>query len=235
MTSQSVVTADELVELVAGTLSYKDVLRVANAVKSDVALQAQLDGLEQLRSELIHAMAFDKRQVTVEAFAENIAQRVERTQAVREKAKTGSTFLSWLGNFFTLSSTPTRFAFGLVAIQAVGIAWLVSGALQTNDGSAASTRTSGPDAKQLGSAPANVTFSVSFDPATPESTVRGLLLELEAQIIAGPSQLGQYKIIVARSRSHLALLKLKEAVFVEQFIEITKDAEQPDARGEDKK
>ena len=235
MASQSNITVDELLELVAGTLSHEDFLRVANAVKRDVALQTQLDGFEQLRGELIQAMDVDKSQVTAEAFAEKIAQRVKSAEAAREKAKTGGTFLSWFSNVFTRSSTPTRFAYGLVAIQAVGIAWLVSGALQTSDGSAASTRTTGPDVKQVSSAPAEVTFSVSFDPATPESTVRGLLLELEAQIIAGPSQLGQYRIVVARSRSHLAVLKLREAVFIEQFIEITKGEKEPNPSGEDKK
>ena len=235
MESQSNISVDELLELVAGTLSHEDFLRVTNAVKSDVALQAQLDGFEQLRRELIQAMDVDKSQDTAEAFAEKIAQRVKSAEAAREKAKIGSTFLSWLSNFFTSTSTPTRLAYGLVAIQAVGIAWLVSGALQTNDGSAVSTRTAGRDVIQLSSVPAEVNFSVSFDPATSESTVRGLLLELEAQIIAGPSQLGEYRIVVARSRSQLAVLKLREAVFVEQFIEIPKDEKKPDARGADKK
>ena len=235
MTSQSSVTVDELLRLVAGTLNHEDFVRVAKAVKDDVALQAQLAGFEQIRSELIDAMVFDKRQVTVKTFAENLAKRVDPSSAAREKANTGSTWISWLNKFFAGSSTPARYAYGLVAIQAVGIAWLVSGALQTYDGLTVSTRTTGADTKQLGAAPASVTFSVSFDPTTPESTIRGLLLELEAQIIAGPSQLGQYKIVVARSRSHLALLKLREAVFVEQVTEIAREAEKPDVKDGDKK
>ena len=235
MTSQSSITVDELLRLVAGTLNHEDFVRVAKAVKDDVALQAQLAGFEQIRSELIDAMVFDKRQVTVETFAENLAKRVDPSSAAREKANTGSTRISWLNNFFAGSSTPARFTYGLVAIQTVGIAWMVSGALQTNDGSTVSTRTAGSDTKQLGSAPASVTLSVSFDPTTPESAIRGLLLELEAQIIAGPSQLGQYKIAVARNRTNLALLKLREAVYVEQVTEIAKEAEKPDTKDEDKK
>ena len=235
MTSQSSVTVDELLRLVAGTLNQEDFVRVAKAVKDDVALQAQLAGFEQIRSELIDAMVFDKRQVTVETFAENLAKRVAPSSAAREKANTGSTWTTWLNNFFAGSSMPAGFAYGLVAIQAVGLAWLISGALQTYDGSTASTRTTGADTKQLGAAPASVTFSVSFDPTTPESTIRGLLLELEAQIIAGPSQLGQYKIVVARNRAHLALLKLREAVYVEQVAEIAKEAEKSDVKEGDKK
>lgn len=227
MTSQSSVTVNELLALVAGTLSHEDFLRISKAVKNDAALQAQLAGFEEIRSELIDAMVFDRRQSTVETFAENLVRRVDPSRAAQGKANTDSTWARWLNNFFAGSSTPARFAYGLVAIQAIGIAWLVSGALQTYDGSTESTRTTGADTKQLGATPASVTFSVSFDPTTPESTVRGLLLELEAQIIAGPSQLGQYKIAVARNRSHLALLKLREAVFVEQVTEIAKEADNP--------
>ena len=235
MSAAPSISVDELLALVAGTLNDDDFVRVAKAVKDDVALQAQLAGFEQIRSELIDAMVFDKRQVTVKTFAENLAKRVDPSSAAREKANTGSTWISWLNKFFAGSSAPARYVYGLVAIQAVGIAWLVSGALQTYDGSTVSTRTTGADTKQSGAAPASVTFSVSFDPTTPESTIRGLLLELEAQIIAGPSQLGQYKIVVARSRSHFALLKLREAVFVEQVTEIAREAEKPDVKDGDKK
>ena len=235
MTSQSSITVDELLRLVAGTLKQEDFVRVAKAVKDDVALQAQLAGFEQIRSELIDAMVFDKRQVTVENFAENLAERVAPTSAAQEKVNIGSTWISWLNNFFAGASTPARFAYGLVALQAVSIAWLFSGALQTYDGSTTSTRTAGAESKQLGALPSSATFSVSFDPTTPESTIRGLLLELEAQIIAGPSQLGQYKIVVARNRSYLALLKLREAVFVEQVTEIAKEVDKPDFKDGDKK
>ena len=78
-------------------------------------------------------------------------------------------------------------------------------------------------------------LSVSFEPSTPESSIRGLLLELEAQIIAGPTQLGQYKIEVARNRKPLALLKLKQTNFVEQVTEIAAEPGKADETGGDKK
>lgn len=235
MTLQSSITDDELLGLVAGTLSREEFMRVAQAVKKDVALQAQLAVFEQLRSVLIQAMAFEKSQASVTTFAENVAMRAESADAALEKAKTANIWMGWISNFFSGSSTPVRFAYSLVAIQAIGIAWLLSGALQINDGSTANTRTAGPDTKQLGTAPASITFSISFDPATPESDIRGLLLELEAQIISGPSQLGQYKIVVAHNRSRLALLKLREANFVEQVTELAKEAAVPNAQAGSKK
>lgn len=235
MTSRSSITVDELLGLVAGTLSHEHFVRVANAVKNDVTLQAQLTGFEEIRSELVHAMVFDKRQVTVEDFAESLVRRLEPPSNMRTKLDTAGSWMSRLNNFFADSSTPARFAYGLVAIQAVSMAWLVSGVLQTNDGSTVSTRTAGAEGKQLGAVPSSVIFNVSFDPATPESTVRGLLLELEAQIIAGPTQLGQYKIMVSRNRSHLALLKLREATFVELVIEVAKESEKLGTKDGEKK
>lgn len=241
MTSQPSITADDLLGLVAGVLNHQDFVRIAKAVKNDAALQAQLANFERIRIELDHAIVFDRSQSTAGSFAENLAKRVAPIRIDTENTKPRRTWTGWLHRIYTVSSMPARIAYSLVAVQAVGIAWLVSGAVQFNDGSTASSRTAAPDAKQLGSAPASVTFSVSFDPATPESTVRGLLLELEAQIIAGPSQLGQYKIVVARNRSHLALFKLREAIFVEQATELAKEADKktdldrPDAKDGEKK
>ena len=235
MTSESPISVDDLLALVAGTLEHEDFVRVAKAVRNDAELQAQLASFEKIRSELVYAMVLDKHQVPVATFAENLAKRVEPGSNVRKKASAHSAWTSWLHNFFSASSTPARFAYGLVAIQTVGLAWLINGAIQTNDGSTASTRSAGADTKQLGTVPTNVTFSISFDPATPESTIRGLLLELEAQLIAGPSQLGQYKIVVARNRAHLALLKLREAVFVENVTELAEEVEKPDTKDANKR
>lgn len=235
MSTASNISVDELLALVAGTLDHDDFLRVAKAVKSDAALQAQLAGFENIRSELIKTIIFDRQQVTVDLFAENLVKRIDSLKTAPKNTKTGGSRANWLSRFFTQSPTPARFAYALVVIQAVGITWLVGGAPQIDSGSSSTTRSAGADSKQLGSVPGNVTFSVSFDPATPESTVRGLLLEVEAQIIAGPSQLGQYRIVVARNRSHLALLKLREAGFVEQVTEITFQEEKPAAHDGEKK
>ena len=229
MSAPSSISVDELIALVAGTLNPDDFVRVATAVKSDALLQAQLAAFEKIRNELVHAIVFDKQQVSAELFAENLLTRVMPASTGSEKTKKGSNRANWLSRLFKQSPTPARFAYALVAIQAVGIAWLVGGSLQADNVPYSVTRSATSDSKQLGSVPSNVTFSVSFDPATAESTVRGLLLEVEAQIIAGPSQLGQYKIVVARNRSHLALLKLREAVFVEQVTEVANQAEMPAA------
>lgn len=237
MPSQSRITnVDELIGLVAGTLNPEDFVRVAKAVKNDAALQAQLAGLERIRSELIDTMVFDKRPAAVETFAGQVLQRAMLSGDMQAQAITKTSWASRLGKFFVVSLPSARLAYGLVVVQAVGIAWLLGGALQVSDESTAtSTRSAGIESKQLGTVPGSVTFSVSFDPATPEATVRGLLLEMEAQIIAGPSRLGEYKIAVVRNRSHMALLKLREAAFVEQFTEISREAQKPEPRDGDKK
>ncbi len=228
------ITDDELLGLVAGTLDEEDFLRVAKAVRNDVALQAKLAVYEKIRSDLVDGVIFDRRQSAIDVFAESLIQHIDPSRPQRRKPHTGKTWLSWLGKIFVASSAPARFAYCLVVIQAVGIAWLLSSALQIDD-SSMSTRAAGADSKQLGAVPGSVTFSVSFDPAASESAVRGLLLELEAQIIAGPSQLGQYKIVVARNRGHLALLKLRETNFVEQVTESANESDKSDARDKEKK
>ena len=50
MSAAPSISVDELLALVAGTLNDDDFVRVAKAVKDDVALQAQLAGFEQIRS-----------------------------------------------------------------------------------------------------------------------------------------------------------------------------------------
>ena len=237
MTTRPVITVDELMGLVAGTLNNADFERVAKAVKSDVALQTQLAGLEKIRTGLIHFMDLEHSPIAVEAFAENMLQRVDATSAVKEKntfTRIWMSRLTRLANFFSASHPSVRLAYSLVAVQAIGIAWLVTAGIQNNDWSTGSMRSAGPASKQLGTVPDSVMFSVSFDPSTPEASIRGLLLELEAQIVAGPSRLGQYRIVVARNRSQLALLKLRESAFVEQAIEIAKEADKPDAKAGDK-
>jgi len=49
-----------------------------------------------------------------------------------------------------------------------------------------------------------VVFVIAFDPDTPESKIRALLLEAEATIIDGPKQLGDYRISVPANRAQFA-------------------------------
>ena len=238
MTLPSKISTDELLALVAGTLNREDFLRVASAIKNDVALQTQLAGLEQIRRGLILSMDVAQTPAQTEAMAAKVLQRAGAASAVNAVSTPSAGADSWLkrfGDFLSTSSKPARLAYGLVVLQAFGVAWLASSALQTTHEPASGTRSAAPASKQLGVVPGSVVLSVSFEPSTPESSIRGLLLELEAQIIAGPTQLGQYKIEVARNRKPLALLKLKQTNFVEQVTEIAAEPGKADETEGDKK
>lgn len=223
MSRSPTVTTDELFGLVAGTLNKEDFLRVAMAVKQDIALQDQLAALENIRQSLVKSISAAQNPAQAQTMATRVLHRVEAAgtdQTAPSKPAATERWTKRLSNLFLMSPQPARWAYGLVLVQAVGMAWLASGMLQPADELASSTRSAGPDSKQLGVVPGTMVISVSFEAATPESSIRGLLLELEAQIVAGPSQLGQYKIAVASNRSALAFQVLKDTAFVLQAIEV---------------
>lgn len=225
MPKQAAVSLDDLLALAAGTLGHENFVRVARAVKNSPALQRELANFELIRNGLMQSMLLEHSPAKVDALAESVLAKLTAnaeglTAGPSKTAKPASqTALSkWLERLRT--PRYVGWAYGVLATQTLAIAWLATSVMVVNDPPTATSRTAGPDSKQLGTVPESVIFSVSFDPATSESTVRGLLLELQAQIISGPTQLGQYRISVARNRAHFALLKLREAAFVEQVLEI---------------
>lgn len=222
MSRSPTVTTDELFGLVAGTLNQEDFLRVAMAVKQDIALQDQLAALENIRQSLVKSISAAQNPAQAQTMATRVIHRVEAAGTDQTAPSKPAATERWarLRNLFLMSPQPARWAYGLVLVQAVGMAWLAGGMLQPADELASSTRSAGPDSKQLGVVPGTMVISVSFEAATPESSIRSLLLELEAQIVAGPSQLGQYKIAVASNRSALAFQVLKDTAFVLQAIEV---------------
>ncbi len=215
-------TDDELLALVAGTLNEEDFVRVAKAVKNDIALQTKFARLEQVRSGLVRSVRAETSPAEIDAFAEKVLQQLSVKNRVQTKKH--SLRAGWFDRFFTPSSA--RLAFGLVAVQAIGIVWLANNALPVNinEQGTSDFRSAGSGITPHGATSEARIFSITFSPDTTESSMRGLLLELEAQIVAGPSQLGQYRISVARNRSQRVLLKLRESVFVDQAAEITRDA-----------
>jgi hypothetical protein len=215
-------TDDELMALVAGTLDEEDFVRVAKAVKNDIALRIEFARLEQIRSGLARRVQTEKSPAEIDTFTEKVLQQLSGKNRVQTKKP--SLWAGWFDRFFTPGSA--RLAFGLVAAQIIGIVWLANSALPVNIGEqgTADFRSTGSGITPHGATSEVRIFSVTFSPDTTESSMRGLLLELEAQIVAGPSQLGQYRISVARNRSQLVLLKLRESVFVEQVTEIARDA-----------
>ena len=61
----------------------------------------------------------------------------------------------------------------------------------------------------------HVVLVVNFAPDASEKQLRGLLLDTGANIVLGPSQLGEYRISVAGNLADAALKKLQGTALVE--------------------
>ncbi len=224
---QADVGLEELMALVAGTLGDAEFSRVALALQGDASLRYQLAQLEQLRDGLVRQAA---AQTSPQAGAE-MAKRLEKTlqqeptqaqtpqptrqtgvfQRLLQRITTGKPGLAGLAGL----------AYGALTLQLLLLVVWIGVIKPLPESSGAGMRGAGPDSKQLGSLPEMVYINVSFDPATTEASLRGLLLEIQAELVSGPNQLGQYRLRVARNRSELALARLRETVFVEQAGEVS--------------
>ena len=207
---------DDLIDLTAGTLNEAAFSKVAQALGASPALQAQLAQLERVRDGLVRQNTAETSPQAAAELADKLAARLNTSQSQTPNPlplRVPGVFERLLQR---LTARKLGLAYGALALQlALLLVW--SGmALQQPEPSGASMRGAGPDSKQLGSVPEMVYINVSFEPATTESSLRALLLEIQGEIVSGPSQLGQYRIRVARNRSDLALARLRETSFVEQ-------------------
>jgi hypothetical protein len=219
---------DDLIALVAGTLDEPNFERVASAVAKDPALQQALKHLELIHAGMLRNAAPTDNAAAVAATTERVLNQIGA--AAPASVDTGFTpaalrgLSNWLHTTWTSICQPdrARWAYGAVAAQTVVIVLLASNAMPWRSEETSAMRgAAGPtNSKQLGVVPGNVLFTVNFSANTPESAFRALLLDIEAEIVSGPNQLGQYRISVARNRSDLAQRKLNEAEFVQQFREM---------------
>ena len=219
---------DDLIALLAGTLDEPDFERVASAVAKDPALQQALEHLELIHAGVLRNAAPADDAAAVAATTSRVLKQI--SAAAAKPVKTGSAagglrdLAAWLHTAWVSICQPDRagWAYGAVVAQAVVIVLLATNALPWQSEETSAMR-GGPgltDSKQLGVVPGNVLFTVNFSANTPESTFRALLLEIQAEIVSGPNQLGQYRISVARNRSDLAQQRFKESEFVEQVVEL---------------
>jgi len=225
------VTHDDLLGLVAGSLDASNFERVSRVVAPDPLLRQRVEQLDQIREGVLRHQVLAENPAAIEATQKSVlgtlATVVPPSAEVRNRTIVNdSSFSQWLRKCWLFICRPANvgLAYSFVAVQAVVIVLLASNVMPGLDGDvdtgAMRGSTQGSDSKQLGTQQDNVFFAISFAANTPESTFRALLLEIQADIVSGPNQLGQYRVSVARNRSYLAQLKLREAEFVEQVLEI---------------
>lgn len=219
---------DELLALVAGTLSDSDFERVANAVANDPALQQSLQHLEMIHAGLLRITEPAGEAAAVGATTARVLQQISTTAALSTNSESVAPrlpyFFGWLHSRWVWICQPAqaRWAYGAVVAQTAVILVLTTQAVPQQPDEAGAMRggSASTSSKQLGVMQGHVLFTVRFAATTPESSLRGLLLAIPAEIVSGPNQLGQYKISVALNYRDLAQRRLAESKFVDEVVEI---------------
>jgi hypothetical protein len=117
------------------------------------------------------------------------------------RGKSAGGLLAWLAG--PALRPAAAFAVVLLVIQAAVIGTLLSERRDTQ-----AVRSTGPQSKA-------VVFIIAFDPDTPESQIRTLLLKAGATIIDGPRQLGDYRVSVPANRAEFAKQLFEESGIAE--------------------
>lgn len=219
---------DDLIALVAGTLDGPDFERVCSAVAKDAALRRQLQNLEMIHAGMLRDLQPAEDASLVAATTAQVLRHIADSSQTSLKTAPVPTrqrdLAAWIRTTWVWICQPerARWAYGAVVVQAAMIVFLAINTIpwQAVETSAMRGGVGGANSKHVGVTQGNVLYAVTFSESTPESSMRALLLEIQAEIVSGPNQLGQYKISVARNRSELAQHKLKESNFVHQVFEL---------------
>jgi hypothetical protein len=130
------------------------------------------------------------------------------TQQSTSASRLGLT--AWLNRLFSGNSSRFSMAMGLVALQFVAIAGLAVHSLKTTSPYSETRTSSGM------TAPAQTNFiRTSFKSTTTEVEIRKLLNAVQADIVAGPSQIGEYYLLTSQDQIAAHLATLKGSAFVE--------------------
>ncbi len=134
-------------------------------------------------------------------------------QRIRAEAKPVSSRRNWYGRFGDLLArftgpTALALACGVVAVQFAVIVQIWPGKGATED---YSNERSVPGR----SLKFDSFLRISFRPDTREDNLRSLLREAHAEVVAGPSQIGDYYIVVAKADAQAALGILQASTIVE--------------------
>jgi hypothetical protein len=108
----------------------------------------------------------------------------------------------------SFAATPA-FAAAAMLVIAVQAAWIT--ALKTD-----ASPDAPPYAAHRSAASTEPILEVRFHRSTPEYELRKLLLEIDAHLVDGPSQLGDYRISVSTERLEAARQTLSRSPFVAQ-------------------
>jgi anti-sigma-K factor RskA len=184
---------DELFSYAAGALDEPARSRVEALLDADPELRARLEWYEAVCDGVVQA----RPPLQGLPSADRIVARVRGSA----RGRSAGGFLAWLTG--PALRPAAAFAAVVVVIQAA-----VIGTLLGDRSEAPAVRSTGQQAKA-------VVFVIAFDPDTPESEIRTLLLKAGATIIDGPRQLGDYRVSVPANRAEFARQLFEESGIAE--------------------
>jgi hypothetical protein len=214
------ISKDDLIGFVSGSLGGADFARVSLAVSQDSNLQNEVAALEMLRSRL----AVPHEPVLTNADNEAAALRalsclgVPHNLAVASEAPRSRYVPTKHENGKAWKPKKMRWFYGAFAAQTLCLVWLAAGmlpSLQKDKPVLVSAADSEVLYRGMGVPAGHVVLVVNFAPDASEKQLRGLLLDAGANIVFGPSQLGEYRISVAGNLADAALKKLQGTALVE--------------------
>jgi hypothetical protein len=223
--NNEIITEDELIGLVSGSLPESEFDRVSLAVAASTELLARLEQLELIREGL--AQEFEPTYTDAEnkQAAQKMLQQLDAPQLEAPPPKPQYVPTPHAGGKPWKPPKRTRWLYGAIAAQALcilGLGVIALPTLQSKMGSQPSLVAQNgvqngevPVYRSLGMPAGALLLAVQFAPTATEREIRGLLLDAEALIVSGPTQLGEYQLAVAGNKADAALKKLQSAAFVE--------------------
>ena len=173
-------TSDLLFSYAAGALDLEARRRVETMLDADPKLRDELKWYESVCDGVIATLPEPRNLPSVE----HIVQKIRRPR--KDISRTQGVW-AWL--------MPTAAA--LVIVQSVAIGYLLS---ERHDDQQLYRSL----ANSAGNEGTPVVFVIAFNPDTPESKVRALLLKAGATIVDGPKQMGDYRVAVPVNRAQYA-------------------------------
>ena len=187
-----------------GTLTGADRERV------EAALRADHEASEMLAWEKMVRSAVREDQVFAVAADHGLARVMQHIRAEAKPVSSWRKRYGWFGDLVARFTGPTALALacGLVAVQFAVI-------VQIWPGKGATEGYSNERSVPGRSLKFDSFLRVSFRPDAREDNLRSLLREAHAEVVAGPSQIGDYYIVVAKADLQAALGILQASAFVE--------------------
>jgi len=221
-TSQAMppISEDDLLALVAGSLSEAEFERVSLAVASNPVLQKQLDTLELLRSRLSLPLEPVYSEAENSAAAQKLLDKMQLPPESHPAPSPKFVPTPHAGGKPWKPPKRMRWFYGAFAAQTLCLVWLAAGLLPSLQHKGESITDEPAQYRSVGAPAGYVQLVVNFAPDTAEKSIRGLLLSIDANIISGPNQLGEYRISVAGNVADAALKKLQASNMVENVKEI---------------